>query len=170
LLPNRRAEIESLKKRTWVIDEFILRVATLESDSKLSGVLTQTHGQSPRKKITLHPHCHQRAEGLADDGLPTGTAATVEMLRAFGYDVDVIDSGCCGMAGTFGYDAEHYELSMQVGELKLLPQIRELKKDKHFEIASSGSACRLQIKQGADVEAKHPLVLVAEVLTSKDGG
>jgi FAD/FMN-containing dehydrogenase/Fe-S oxidoreductase len=172
LLPNRRVEIESLQKRTWVLDEFILRVVTLESleaDSKLSEVLTQTRGQSPRKKITLHPHCHQRAEGLADDGLPTGTAATVEMLRAFGFDVDVIDSGCCGMAGTFGYDAEHYELSMQVGELKLLPQIRELKKDKDFEIASSGSACRLQIKQGAGVDAEHPLVLAAECLNSTDG-
>ena len=107
------------------------------------------------------------AEGLADDGLPTGAAATVEMLRAFGYDVDVIDSGCCGMAGTFGYDAEHYELSMQVGELKLLPQLRVLSQDKDFEIASSGSACRLQIKQGAGVDALHPLVMAANCLIPK---
>jgi Fe-S oxidoreductase len=89
------------------------------------------------------------------------------MLRAFGFDVDVIDSGCCGMAGTFGYDAEHYDLSMQVGELKLLPQIRELGvKDEDFKIASSGSACRLQIKQGAGVDAEHPLVLIANLLNS----
>jgi len=169
LLPERRMEIESLKNRTWVLDEFVLRVATsgsLESDSLLSETLvkTQAHAPARQKKITFHPHCHQRAEGLADDGLPTGTAATVEMLRAFGFDVDVIDSGCCGMAGTFGYDAEHYGLSMQVGELKLLPQIRELGKNKDFEIASSGSACRLQIKQGAGVDAEHPLVMVAECL------
>jgi Fe-S oxidoreductase len=150
-----------------VLDEFVLRVVSIQSDSLLSGVLAKIQEQAPtlQKKITFHPHCHQRAEGLADDGLPTGTAATAGMLRAFGFDVDVIESGCCGMAGTFGYDAEHFELSMQVGELKLLPQIRELAKDKDFEIASSGSACRLQIKQGARVDAEHPLVMVASRLT-----
>jgi Fe-S oxidoreductase len=164
LLPNRRAEIESISKRVWLLDEFMLRVATL--DDLLLKNKKQT--SAPQKKITFHPHCHQRAEGLADDGLPTGTAATVEMLRAFGFDVDVIDSGCCGMAGTFGYDAEHYDLSMQVGELKLLPQIRKLGKNKDFEIASSGSACRLQIKQGAGVDAVHPLIVIANCLNSKD--
>ena len=170
LMPERRAEIESLKNRIWVLDEFILRVVTKNSlsNSLLFEHVPTTREQAPalHKKITLHPHCHQRAEGLADDGLPTGTAATVEMLRLFGYDVDVIDSGCCGMAGTFGYDAEHYDLSMQVGELKLLPKIRELGIG-NGQLASSGSACRLQIKQGAGVDAAHPLVLVAECLKSK---
>jgi len=170
LIPECRAEIESLKKRVWVLDEFILRVVTKDPDSMLSKAIAKTKDQSAehRKKISFHPHCHQRAEGLADDGLPTGSAATVEMLRAFGFDVDVIDSGCCGMAGTFGYDAEHYDLSMQVGELKLLPQIRELRNNKDFEIASSGSACRLQIKQGAGVDAEHPLVLVGSVLAARN--
>ena len=172
LLPDRRKEIECLRQRTWVLDEFLMRVAALqpeEADNLFTETLAKIKKQVPgeRKKITFHPHCHQRAEGLADDGLPTGSAATVDMLRAFGYAVDVIDSGCCGMAGTFGYDAEHYDLSMQVGELKLLPQIRELGKDKDFEIASSGSACRLQIKQGAGVDAEHPLVLVAGCLKIK---
>ncbi|MCA2002908.1 MAG: 4Fe-4S dicluster domain-containing protein, partial [Chloroflexi bacterium] len=171
LLPNRRAEIESLKKRTWVLDEFLLRVANSNQgdaarwDSGFAKTLAKIRGQFPRKKIVFHPHCHQRAEGLADDGMPAGADATVEMLKLFGYDVEVVDSGCCGMAGTFGYDAEHYDLSMQVGELKLLPQIREMSRDKNFEIASSGSACRLQIKQGADVEASHPLALAAARLS-----
>jgi len=166
LLPNRRAEIQALKTRTWVLDEFILRVVNREEDLNniLSKKIKKAKEQSTHKKLTFHPHCHQRAEGLADDGLPTGSAATIEMLRLFGYDVDVIDSGCCGMAGTFGYDAEHYDLSMQVGELKLLPQIRVLSKVKDFEIASSGSACRLQIKQSTGVDAAHPLVMVAECL------
>jgi len=123
LLPERRAEIESITKRVWLMDEFLLRVATLELDSLLFDARKRTFAV---QKITFQPHCHQRAEGLADDGLPIGTAATVAMLRAFGFDVDVIDAGCCGMAGTFGYDAEHYELSMQVGELGVLPKIREL--------------------------------------------
>jgi Fe-S oxidoreductase len=158
------------------LEEFFLRVANLEREVGKGGefakMLEKISGQSPRKKITFHPHCHQRAEGLADDGLPTGFAATVEMLKLFGFDVDVIDSGCCGMAGTFGYDAEHYELSMQAGELKLLPQIRELKKNEGFEIASSGSACRLQIRQGTGVDASHPLVMAAgclQVAAAKNG-
>jgi len=165
LLPDRREEIESIKNRTWVLDEFILRVVnTGVGNNKLFKISEQP----ARRKITFHPHCHQRAEGLSDDGLPTGSAATVELLRAFGFEVDVIDSGCCGMAGTFGYDAEHYDLSMQVGELKLLPQIRKMGVE-NGSLASSGSACRLQIKQGAGVEAEHPLVVIASCLKLKEG-
>jgi len=169
LLPERRAEIESLKKRTWVLDEFILRIANQEQGSLLQRKMREQSAVG--KKIVFHPHCHQRAEGLAEDGLPTGTSATVEMLRSFGFDVELIDSGCCGMAGTFGYDAEHYELSMQVGELKLFPKLRELGIGNwelgNWGVTSSGSACRLQIKQGAGVDAEHPLVVLAKLLNSE---
>jgi Fe-S oxidoreductase len=85
------------------------------------------------------------------------------MLRACGFAVDVVDAGCCGMAGTFGYDAEHYELSLQVGELKLFPKLREVD-DSKTQIAATGSACRLQIKQGAGKNSAHPLVLIADLL------
>jgi Fe-S oxidoreductase len=89
----------------------------------------------------------------------------------------VLDAGCCGMAGTFGYDAEHYDLSIHVGELGVLPKIRELapsvlsdtspKLGGGWEgVVSTGSACRLQIKQGAGVEAQHPLVLIAKLINS----
>jgi FAD/FMN-containing dehydrogenase/Fe-S oxidoreductase len=187
LLPERRAEIESIAKRVWSVDEFVLRVANLEK-------LVPTAKKITLNKIVFHPHCHQRAEGLADDGLPTGTAATVAMLRAFGFEVDVLEAGCCGMAGTFGYDAEHYELSMQVGELGVLPKIRQLalsvlsdtspKSDlKIIDVKSTsdvgfgggwvgvvttGSACRMQIRQGTGVEAKHPLVLIAGLINSRE--
>lgn len=153
LLPNHREELESLTKRVWLVDEFLLRVAT-------EGVLgSNSIGNSG--KVTLHPHCHQRAEGMADDGFPTGVSATVEMLKLFGFEPEVIDAGCCGMAGTFGYDAEHYELSMQVGELGVLPKVREIG---NRELVSSGAACRMQIKQGAGVDARHPLLLVRNAL------
>jgi Fe-S oxidoreductase len=85
------------------------------------------------------------------------------MLKMAGFEVDLIDAGCCGMAGTFGYDAEHYELSMQVGELGVLPEVRKAEAGMQ-KVVSTGSACRLQIKQGAGVEAKHPLVLVRDAL------
>ncbi len=181
LLPERRAEIESIMKRVWLVDEFLLRVGNW---------VQQNQVEENKTKIVFHPHCHQRAEGLADDGLPIGTNATVAMLQSFGFEVDLIDAGCCGMAGTFGYDAEHYELSMQIGELQLFPKLRELtpsahagtspKSDKEtfynsqmpnvgfgggwVGVVSTGSACRIQIKQGAGIEAKHPLELVRDVL------
>jgi len=197
LLPERRAEIESITKRVWLVDEFLLRVATLEStdikdliggrvvpsdsDKRISTIGGDGLDTAEKRclldhRITFQPHCHQRAEGLAEDGLPIGTAATVAMLRAFGFEVEVLDAGCCGMAGTFGYDAEHYELSMQVGELGVLPKIRQsiVENRKHLHrtqvqvssIVSTGSACRLQIKQGAGVEAQHPLVLIAKLINS----
>jgi FAD/FMN-containing dehydrogenase/Fe-S oxidoreductase len=154
LLPQRRVEIERLSKNVWLVDEFLLRVGTWTEPIPL---------EANKPKVIFHPHCHQRAEGLAEDGLPAGTSATVEMLRMAGFDVDLIDAGCCGMAGTFGYDAEHYELSMQIGELSLLPKIRERNKESGEQsIVSSGSACRIQIKHGAGTEAKHPLELVRD--------
>lgn len=82
-------------------------------------------------------------------------------MKLFGFEPEVIDAGCCGIAGTFGYDAEHYELSMQVGELGVLPKVREIG---NRELVSSGAACRMQIKQGAGVDAKHPLLLVRNAL------
>ncbi|MCZ2127160.1 MAG: FAD-binding protein [Anaerolineales bacterium] len=154
LLPNQRDEIKSLKKRAWLLDEFILRVAN-KSLANLSSV------NLPITKILLQPHCHHRAEGLADDGVPAGVPATVEMLKRFGYDVEVMNSGCCGMAGTFGFEANHYDLSMQIGGVATLPQARKL--DGRV-LASSGAACRMQIQHGAGVAAKHPLILVRERL------
>jgi FAD/FMN-containing dehydrogenase/Fe-S oxidoreductase len=156
LLPSRREEIQSITKQVWLLDEFILRVVNLEDNMESNSLLFE---KLP-KKITLHPHCHHRAEAPADDGLPSGVSATVEMLKRFGFDVDVIDAGCCGMAGTFGYDAEHYELSMQVGERLFNSEIRNRKS----EIVSSGAACRMQIQQGTGVEARHPLLLVRDVM------
>jgi FAD/FMN-containing dehydrogenase/Fe-S oxidoreductase len=154
LLPKRRAEIQSLTKRVWLVDEFILRAVTSPPTPLLKG---------KGGKLTFHPHCHQRAEGLAEDGLPAGVPATAAMLRMFGFEVDVTDAGCCGMAGTFGYDAEHYELSMQVGELGVLPEIRKTE-SREQNVVSSGAACRMQIQQGTGVQARHPLVLVRDVM------
>lgn len=171
LLPQRRAEIVSLSKRVWLVEEFLCRSGFVESlrVAKLRNPNTDTN-TSKIKKIIFHPHCHQRAEGLADDGLPCGVSATIEMLKAAGFKVDLIDAGCCGMAGTFGYDAEHYDLSMQVGELGVLPKMRQSKiQNPESPIVTTGSACRLQIKQGAGVEAGHPLVLIANLINSNDG-
>jgi len=163
LLPGRRAEIESVVKNVRLLDEFLLRSGAI-SQLRVA-TKDQSTSDSESRKLIFHPHCHQRAEGLADDGLPAGTSSTVMMLREFGFEVEILDTGCCGMAGTFGYDAEHYELSMRVGELKLFPALHLSKiGNQKLDVLSSGSACRLQIQQGAGMKAKHPLEVIADLI------
>lgn len=156
LLPTRADEIARRAERTWLLEELLIR----------SDALTRWRALGLRAAGTLkfQPHCHQRAEALAVDGLPNGVAATVELLRVCGYTVDVLDTGCCGMAGTFGYDAEHYELSMQVGALKLFPQVRAAA---DAQIVCTGAACRMQVEQGTGIGAQHPLVLAEQALGNK---
>ena len=165
LLPNRADEIASRAARTWFLDEFLLR------SDRFSDLLRDSSAtmlsQNDRRKVSFQPHCHQRAEGLASDGLPSGANATVEVLKRCGYDVDVLDTGCCGMAGTFGYEAEHYALSMKVGEMKLFPKLRELNMADGTHspvVVSTGAACRMQITQGTGMDTAHPVVLVRNAL------
>ena len=139
-----------------------LRVGKLEKKDEIGN---QANNES--QKLIFHPHCHQRAESAADDGQPTGPAATMAVLRHCGYEVELSDAGCCGMAGTFGYEAEHYDLSMKVGELKLLPSLKDSSSKfggDQERVVSTGSAFRLQIEQGAKVNTTHPIVLVARAL------
>jgi len=163
LLPNRRDEIASISARTWLLDAHLLRSSKF-INLRVANLVNSDNDEnkSSTNKVKFQPHCHQRAEGLADDGLPSGTNATVELLRLCGYDVEVFDTGCCGMAGTFGYEAEHYELSQQVGELKLFPKLREIKNGEI--VVGTGAACRMQMQQGAKVDAVHPIVLVHDRL------
>ncbi len=184
LLPERKSEIEQRLAHTWLLDEFLLRspefndlrIVTLRRGTGSLKAPQESEATAARR-VRFHPHCHQRAEGLSEDGYPTGTNATVDLLRSCGYEVELLDTGCCGMAGTFGYEAEHYDLSMKVGELKLFPLLRQMngqnisqESDNHHSsfinphsfILSSGAACRIQIRQGTGVEAVHPIVLVAD--------
>jgi len=106
-------------------------------------------------RIVLHGHCHQKAI--------TGTAATVALLRAIpGAQVTELDAGCCGMAGSFGFEAEHYELSMRVGELRLFPAVRA--EPSGTVIAATGVSCRQQIQHGTGRAARHPLEIVRQAL------
>ena len=84
-----------------------------------------------------------------------------------GYEVEVIPSGCCGMAGSFGYEAEHYDVSMQTGELILFPAVRE--KEPGTLIAAPGTSCRYQIKDGTGERAYHPVEILFDALISDDG-
>jgi Fe-S oxidoreductase len=159
LHPDRESEIKQRTDKVWLLDELLLHSAEFRNLRVVNTVEKDSFGM----KVHFHPHCHQRAQGPSPDGLPAGTNATIELLRTCSYEVELMDTGCCGMAGTFGYEAEHYELSMKVGELRLFPRLRAIEKDNRgLSIASSGAACRIQIRQGTGVEAVHPILLVAQ--------
>jgi Fe-S oxidoreductase len=113
----------------------------------------------------LHGHCYQKAQPPAPDGYPSGVSATLAMLKAVGYEVELIDSGCCGMAGAFGYETEHYDLSMQVGELGLFPAIRATGGE--TIIAAAGVSCQAQIQDGTQREAVQPIRLVDQAIHFK---
>lgn len=103
------------------------------------------------QRIVFHGHCHQKAA--------VGTASTMAMLaRIPGADVSEIDAGCCGMAGSFGFEAEHYDLSLTIGGQRLFPAIEAAGED--AVIAATGVSCRQQIGQGTDRTGIHPLVLL----------
>jgi Fe-S oxidoreductase len=117
---------------------------TLRSDSWLAG-----------RRVLYHGHCHQKAE--------VGTAATVALLRRIpGVEVVEVDAGCCGMAGSFGFEAEHYDVSMAVGEDRLFPAVRA--EGPETVICATGVSCRQQIFHGTDRNAWHPVELVREAL------
>jgi Fe-S oxidoreductase len=102
------------------------------------------------RKAKLHGHCHEKALW--------GTDAEREMLQRAGVDAEVLDSGCCGLAGSFGYEKGHYDVSMKIGERVLLPAVRSAPADEL--IVADGFSCRSQIEQGTGRRALH----IAEVL------
>jgi Fe-S oxidoreductase len=98
-----------------------------------------------RRRAVVHGHCHHKAIMKFD--------AEAQALNAMGLDLKVLDSGCCGMAGSFGFERDHYEVSMKVGEEVLLPAVREASKD--TLIVADGFSCREQIAQATDRRALH---------------
>ena len=106
------------------------------------------------RDILLHGHCHQRAL--------VGIQPTVKMLNLPAqYNVSVIDSSCCGMAGAFGYEKAHYDLSMKIGELRLFGAVRE-KPPGSFTLSAAGFSCRHQLEHGTGVQPKHPVEVLHE--------
>lgn len=161
--PARQRQAEAIGQRAWMIDEFLLRPGRDGRERLLRVAGDASAGGPPAigagKKVLLHGHCYQKARPPAADGYPTGVAATQTMLSRVGYSVELIDSGCCGMAGAFGYEAEHYALSQQVAELALLPALRRA--GEAVILAASGVSCQSQIQDGVHRPAVHPVLLLA---------
>ncbi len=157
-MPNNNY-VEELADRAYMIDEFLIRQWGI-GDHRLSSLNLDKDTNNTRTNVLVHGHCYQKAQPPAKDGYPIGVAATVAMLENVGYSAAVIDDGCCGMAGAFGYESEHYNVSMQVGELALLPTVRS--GDDQL-IAASGISCQSQIMDGTGRQAYHPISLVARM-------
>ncbi len=139
---------QQLAKRSFLIDEF------LATEIK-KGNISAAQFKDDAKVIKLHGHCQQKAW--------SALSATQQILSLpANYRVETIASGCCGMAGSFGYEKEHYEISMQIAELVLLPAVRNQADD--VIIAATGTSCRHQIKDGAGVKALHPVEILFDAL------
>jgi Fe-S oxidoreductase/FAD/FMN-containing dehydrogenase len=157
LLPGVDAELVASQATT--IDEFVQK---LIQQGKLAFEAPHRRendpangGKTGKVPVMLHGHCHQKAL--------VGTSPTLDVLRAIpGFQVSEIASGCCGMAGSFGYEAEKYELSMAIGEQKLLPAVRNAAEN--AVIVADGISCRQQIRHATGRESKHLIEVVAEKL------
>ncbi|HTO04905.1 MAG TPA: FAD-linked oxidase C-terminal domain-containing protein, partial [Opitutus sp.] len=142
------AASRSLARNALLIDEFIAR----EADA--GRIRREAFGSQPRQ-IKLHGHCHQKAL--------SSLSATAKMLELpIGHHVQIIPSGCCGMAGSFGYEAEHFAVSQQIGELVLFPTVRATALE--TLIAAPGTSCRHQIKDGTGRIALHPVEILHDAL------
>ncbi|MGE0019921.1 MAG: FAD-binding and (Fe-S)-binding domain-containing protein [Draconibacterium sp.] len=137
-----------LGRNALLFDEFI----AAEIDK---GNITAEQFTSDEKQILLHGHCQQKAVA--------STAPTKKMLSLpVNYSVNEIPSGCCGMAGSFGYEKEHYDLSMKIGEMVLFPAVRGA--EEKVIISAPGTSCRHHIKDGTGKQAKHPVEVMYEAI------
>ena len=146
LLPGEDAE--RIAASCWLLEEFLM----LETGA---GRMTLPLHPIKQKQAHVHPHCHQKALGAADS-----VAATLSLIPEL--EVKSIEAGCCGMAGAFGYEANHYDVSMQIGELELLPAVRAA--GTNSVIVAPGTSCRQQIQHGAGRVALHPARVLESAL------
>ena len=142
-----RAGTRAVAESSMLIEEFVL-LAQEEDGAQIE--FTREPGP-----VLFHGHCHQKAL--------VGTDKAMDVLRSIpGCEPDEIKSGCCGMAGSFGFEKEHYQTSMDIGELVLLPTVRSA--DAEVTVVSEGVSCRQQIEHGTGRRAKHLVEVLAEAL------
>ncbi|OZV68426.1 FAD-binding and (Fe-S)-binding domain-containing protein [Winogradskyella aurantia] len=139
---------KSIASNTFLIEEFIQKEIEL-------GHIKANQFTTEEKVIKFHGHCHQKAL--------SNQKSSFDILNLpKNYKVTIIPSGCCGMAGSFGYEKEHYDVSMAVGEQTLFPAVR--KASENIIIAANGTSCRHQIKDGTGRMAQHPITILKEAL------
>ena len=164
LLPDCTDDVAALSNRAWLLDEYLVRPSQGNGQIRILNALSPDINSNKGSKVIVHGHCYQKAQHSHVDGGPVGVDATVYLLRSSGYNVELLNTGCCGMAGAFGYEAEHYDVSMQVGELELFPEIRQIVINDNPAIVAVGTSCRSQILDGTSIKAHHSVVMVAKKL------
>jgi Fe-S oxidoreductase len=139
---------EKIAQHTYLLDEFIANEAA-------QGNIRPEQFRAEKREIILHGHCHQKAL--------SSLKHTEKMLQLpVGYTVKTLPTGCCGMAGSFGYEADKFDLSMQIGGLVLFPAVE--KTDSRTLIAAPGTSCRHQIHDGTGRAALHPAEILRNAL------
>ena len=147
-LADDTASAERIAKNAFTFEEFLAK--EFEKGAFNADLFT-----SATKTLKIHGHCHQKAL--------SGTHSSFQILNIpKNYGVTIMNTGCCGMAGSFGYEKEHYAISMQVGEDTLFPKIRNTSLE--TEIVAAGTSCRHQIYDGTERLAKHPITILKEAL------
>ena len=147
-LADDKTSAENIAKNVFTFEEFLAK--EIEKEHIDVSLFT-----SAKKDIKIHGHCHQKAL--------SGTHSSFQVLNIpKNYSVTIISSGCCGMAGSFGYEKEHYKVWMQVGEDTLFPKVRNYSLE--TEISAAETSCRHQIFDGTKRIAKHPITILKEAL------
>lgn len=147
-LADDKNTAKELSKHSYTIEEFFEKEIN-------KGNITSDSFTKEKKILKIHGHCHQKSL--------SGTGASFTMLNLpENFKVTIMNTGCCGMAGSFGFEKEHYDISMQVGEDTLFPKIRNT--EKSTKIVAAGTSCRHQIKDGTKRTSQHPISILKEVL------
>jgi Fe-S oxidoreductase len=147
-LADDKESAQNISKNAFTIEEFFKKEIAL-------GKITSDQFSDVKKEIKIHGHCHQKSLSSVE--------ATFSMLNLpKNNSVTIYNSGCCGMAGSFGYEKEHYDISMQMGEDTLFPKIRAT--EQTVAIAAAGTSCRHQIFDGTNREALHPVTILKSCL------
>ena len=151
LVPSEmRPDAKRLGESCLLFDEFLMREVK-------AGRIAADAFREVRADIWLHGHCHQKSL--------VGIGPTADLLRLIpGATVHVIPSGCCGMAGSFGYEKEHYATSMAIGGMVLFPAVRKAMARPDTIVAAPGTSCRHQILDGTGFRARHPLEILFDCL------
>jgi Fe-S oxidoreductase len=140
-------QTRAVAENSYLIDEFL---AMLQDKGELELKFSQLS-----KQVLFHGHCHQKSL--------VGTDSSLKSLRLPpNYQVELINAGCCGMAGSFGFEKEHYEVSMQIGEQALFPAVNA--KGPEWEVAVMGVSCRQQVEQGTGRQARHLVEVLRDAL------
>ncbi|WP_046756747.1 FAD-binding and (Fe-S)-binding domain-containing protein [Kordia jejudonensis] len=147
-LADDKEAAKSIATHSYLIEEFLAKEIE-------SGEITSAAFTGEAKEVKIHVHCYQKSL--------SNQKCTYDILNLpKNYKPTIIASGCCGMAGSFGYEEEHYEVSMNVGEQTLFPAVRAASVD--TLLAANGTSCRHQIKDGTQKEALHPITILRRAL------